>query len=297
MGIVLKNVNITGGKLSNTSLPSPLCPDTTLEVNGTLEGTFAAGSTIEVNITDGVNPVTPDDVTVVGDVVTIKVPAATPPAITGLNAPILKTGITVSTTTGDDGDTQLGRDFFVFPIVSAIQQLNHFGSKWRLTGVTGGYYDRDTSQFKDVNGTVTSKVLAFPDYLVVDHFTKDWDNNLLIYSITSSGLGIPSLTWTNACNNPPATVGALNGGWALAQINMLLSLQFEGMMAHQPFAPGHGSVYIMSSTSARGGANISASHYLYSDCWYGGATIRLKSSAGQSNYFAIYVRVTNISEL
>jgi surface protein len=51
------------------------CPDTDLEVNGTPEGTFAAGSTIEVNITDGVNPVTPDDVTVVGNVVTIEVPS------------------------------------------------------------------------------------------------------------------------------------------------------------------------------------------------------------------------------
>jgi surface protein len=49
--------------------------DTDLEVNGTLEGTFAAGSTIEVNITDGVDPVTPDNVTVVGDVVTIEVPS------------------------------------------------------------------------------------------------------------------------------------------------------------------------------------------------------------------------------
>jgi len=50
-------------------------PKTNLEVNGNLEDTFAAGSTIEVNITDGVNPVTPDAVTVVGDVVTIEVPS------------------------------------------------------------------------------------------------------------------------------------------------------------------------------------------------------------------------------
>jgi hypothetical protein len=49
------------------------CPPSSLEVNGTPEGTFAAGSTIEVNITDGVNPVTPDDVTIVGNVVTIEV--------------------------------------------------------------------------------------------------------------------------------------------------------------------------------------------------------------------------------
>jgi hypothetical protein len=50
-----------------------ILPDTSLEVNGTPEGTFAAGSTIDVQLTDGVNPVTPDDVTVVGNVVTIEV--------------------------------------------------------------------------------------------------------------------------------------------------------------------------------------------------------------------------------
>jgi hypothetical protein len=58
-------------------------PDTSLEVNGTPEGTFAAGSTIEVNITDGVNPVTPTDVTIVGNTVTIEAPDAT---VTNSNA-------------------------------------------------------------------------------------------------------------------------------------------------------------------------------------------------------------------
>ena len=52
-----------------------ILPDTDLEVNGTPEGTFAAGSTIDVQLTDGTNPVTPNDVTVVGNVVTIEVPS------------------------------------------------------------------------------------------------------------------------------------------------------------------------------------------------------------------------------
>jgi hypothetical protein len=50
------------------------CPDVDLEINGVNEGSFAAGSTIELNLTDGVNPVTPDSVTVVGNVVTAQVP-------------------------------------------------------------------------------------------------------------------------------------------------------------------------------------------------------------------------------
>ena len=50
------------------------CPDTTLQVNGVNEGTFAAGSTIDLQLTDGTNPVNPDSVTVVGNVVTATLP-------------------------------------------------------------------------------------------------------------------------------------------------------------------------------------------------------------------------------
>jgi hypothetical protein len=79
--LVLPDITVTDSDGSTYTQPSvedvvcTLSPDTSLEVNGTPEGTFAAGSTIEVNITDGVNPVTPNDVTVVGDVVTIEVPS------------------------------------------------------------------------------------------------------------------------------------------------------------------------------------------------------------------------------
>jgi surface protein len=79
--LVLPDITVTDSDGSTYTQPSvenvvcTLSPDTSLEVNGTPEGTFAAGSTIEVNITDGVNPVTPDNVTVVGDVVTIEVPS------------------------------------------------------------------------------------------------------------------------------------------------------------------------------------------------------------------------------
>jgi hypothetical protein len=70
----IQSGTIPSGGSETIVVPDPgVCPDTSLEVNGTPEGTFAAGSTIEVNITDGVNPVTPNDVTVVGNVVTIEV--------------------------------------------------------------------------------------------------------------------------------------------------------------------------------------------------------------------------------
>jgi hypothetical protein len=49
------------------------CPDTDLEINGTPEGSFTAGSTIDLQLTDGVNPVNPVSVGRVGNTVTVEV--------------------------------------------------------------------------------------------------------------------------------------------------------------------------------------------------------------------------------
>jgi hypothetical protein len=49
------------------------CPSVNLEINSVNEGSFAAGSTININITDGTNPVTPESVTVVGNDVEVEV--------------------------------------------------------------------------------------------------------------------------------------------------------------------------------------------------------------------------------
>jgi hypothetical protein len=54
-------------------------PDTDIEVNGVNEGSVPSVSTIDFQLTDGVNPVTPDSVTVVGNVVTAQVPSASCP--------------------------------------------------------------------------------------------------------------------------------------------------------------------------------------------------------------------------
>jgi len=124
---VLPDITVTDSDGSTFTQPSvenvvcTLSPDTDLEVNGTPEGTFAAGSTIEVNITDGVNPVTPDAVTVVGDVVTIEVPSGG--GNTYYSADNLKTNQTVSYGTGDDGDLEFGRDTDFFTLAVDIATL------------------------------------------------------------------------------------------------------------------------------------------------------------------------------
>jgi hypothetical protein len=51
------------------------CPGVDLEINSVNEGSFAAGSTINITLTDGTNPVTPESVTVVGNDVEVEVPS------------------------------------------------------------------------------------------------------------------------------------------------------------------------------------------------------------------------------
>lgn len=54
---------------------------------------------------------------------------------------------------------------------------NIFGHRFKETGLTGGYHDHLTNDFKDVNGTVTTKDLAFPDNYVIDnHSGYGWIN-------------------------------------------------------------------------------------------------------------------------
>ena len=49
-------------------------PDSDIEVNGVNEGAIPSVNTVDIQVTDGTNPVTPNDVTVVGNTVTIEVP-------------------------------------------------------------------------------------------------------------------------------------------------------------------------------------------------------------------------------
>jgi hypothetical protein len=49
-------------------------PDQTIEVNTVNEGSIPSVGTIDIDITDGTNPVTPDDVTISGRTITIEVP-------------------------------------------------------------------------------------------------------------------------------------------------------------------------------------------------------------------------------
>lgn len=94
----------------SVQVPTPTAyavPDSQVNVNSVNEGSVVSVKTIDINITDGTDPVTPTDVTIVGNTVTVEVPATT--FVTRSTAKLIKSGQTTSFRTGDDGDMEAGR--------------------------------------------------------------------------------------------------------------------------------------------------------------------------------------------
>jgi len=69
-----------------------------------------------------------------------------------------KTAQTTSTGTGSDGALQRGRGLDWF----RLNFNNPFGNIAKLTGTTGGFFDDISSDYRNVNGVITTKILAFP---------------------------------------------------------------------------------------------------------------------------------------
>lgn len=169
------------------------CDDATLNVNSTQEGTFASGSTIDINITDGTDPVTPDAVIVTGNTVEIQVPAASTP----VGATLMKTGQTTSYRTGDDGDIEAGRA----TNFTTLAVNNPFGNTNRFTDELGGQ-------------TYTNKIL-------IDWSTYDSvGSTVLGYCFGSTHNTI--ITWSNAIDNALLlNIGGFSSGWRVSNIKEL----------------------------------------------------------------------------
>lgn len=260
-------------------LPDSVCPDTDIEVNGVAEGSVVAGSTLDIQLTDGTNPVNPNDVTLVGQTLTIEVPSG------GCRdaAMLLPTGQTASQKTGDDGDLRIGRltDFYT------LNFLNHFGTNHRFTGVTGGYYDRTTSTYRDVNGNIVSYAVAFPDALLIDWATLTCQDDFVMWDATQR-LNV----WDNAIDGALAsTVGGYND-WFLPNGAMLYSLRNSGVYPYYnyPELPLGGAGFAMWSSTSD-----SLSPSLNADAYYNAGLIQAVNKA--ANLPSLYARIGNISEL
>jgi hypothetical protein len=182
-------------------------PDSDVNVNGNLEGTVVSVQPIDIDVTDGTNPVTPDAITISGNTVTIEVPAASAP----VGATLMKTGQTTSYRTGDDGDIEAGRatDFFT------LASNNPFGNTNRFTDELGGQ--------------------TYTNNIVIDWSTYDGATVLGWYRVRN---GV-NITGNDAIDEAlTLSIAGYTSGWRLPNVNEGFSIMnFEGTSSlnYSPF--------------------------------------------------------------
>ena len=202
-----------------------ILPDTDIEVNGVLEGDIPSVQTVDIQVTDGVVPVTPTSVVVSGNTVTIEVPTASVP----VGATLMKTGQTTSYRTGDDGDIQAGRatDFFT------LASNNPFGNTNRFTDEFGGQ--------------------TYTNDIVIDWSTYNGANVLGYYRIRN---GV-NVLWNQAIDDSILfSIGTYTTGWRLPNIYELQNIcnfSVATTLNYAPFTLGlSGSIAIWCSTTNPG---------------------------------------------
>jgi hypothetical protein len=207
-----------------------ILPDTDIEVNSVFEGTIPSAATADIQLTDGVNPVTPTSVVVSGYTVTIEVPSGGAP----VGAKLMKTGQTTSYRTGDDGNLGIGRatDFFT------LASNNPFGN---------------TNRFTDELGTQ-----LYLTNIVIDWSTYDGSTVLGYYRVRN---GV-NVLWNQAIDDSLLViVGTYITGWRLPNIYELQNIcnfSVPTSLNYAPFTLGlSGSVTIWCSTTNPGSVSQS----------------------------------------
>jgi hypothetical protein len=187
-------------------------------VNGNIEGDVNNAYPVDIQLTDGTNPVTPDDVTIVGNVVTIEVPAATAAPV---GATLMKTGQTTSYRTGDDGDLEAGRA----TSFTVLASNNPFGNTNRFTDELGGQ--------------------TYTNNIVIDWSTYNGATVLGYYRIS-----IGTYTWDNAVDNSLIhTIGSFVSRWRLPNIGEWVNVTNYGLASVTNYAPLNINVSSWLSTS------------------------------------------------
>ena len=231
-GTDIQSGSIVSGGSVTVTVPNPIvCADTTLEVNGTIEGTVASGSTVDVQLSNSSGVVTPTSVTQVGNdfQVVLPDPAAPSPRST---ATLMKTGQTTSYRTGDDGDLEAGRATSFLVLDTA--PLHNSGSATLNT---------TTNRFTDTLGGQT-----YANNIVLDWST--WNGATLNgYRRNISG---GNISWNDAVDTCLAlSIGTFTTGWRLWNINEIMSLvRWEGTAAlnYAPFSISVGFTFWTSTT-------------------------------------------------
>jgi hypothetical protein len=160
----------SGSVLSGGSLS---IPDSQINVNGVDQGDVVSVQAIDVNVTDGVNPVNPTDVSLVGNTLTIEVPACGPSAPIG--ATLMKTGMVTSNQTDDDADDPQGRDndFFILGGNTPLGNNRRFSDELLNTSDSTTYYNSA--------GTPIAASAAYVNQVLIDWSTFNGTTYLMYY--------------------------------------------------------------------------------------------------------------------
>ena len=161
-------------------------PDSQINVNSVDSGDVVSVKTIDVNITDGVDPVTPTSVGLVGNTLTIEVPSGASPSGVLLQFPT--SSQYTSYRTGDEGwRVQNGWYNYTRPATpKSIAELDFTSANyWYLLKnnlVVGGVSNK--TRFVDVDGGQTWSATGNKNLIVIDKLTglgiyRPQDNSLL----------------------------------------------------------------------------------------------------------------------
>lgn len=244
-GTDIQSGSIVSGGSVVVQVTNPITPpDTSLEVNGVSEGSVVAGSTVDVQLSDSGGVVVPDSVTLVGtDLQIVLADAPYSPSDFRPN----KSGAVISYADYDGGYYQRGRDVSFYKLSSN----NPYGNTWRFTGVGGGYYDHDTSQYKDINGTVTTLALAYPNSIMID-----WDNRtanaVMLWKFTSEASGTWDVVRVAALS---LTIGGLST-WYLPETVEYDTLRNWGSATHFQWLPINTTVPMWTANTNPGSTTV-----------------------------------------
>lgn len=227
-----------------------------VNVNHVSQGSVESGTTLDIDLTDGTNPVTPTSSSLVSNVLTIELPAATAP----VGATLIKTGQTTSYRTGDDGDLEAGRANTFLTLASN----NPFGNDKRFT---------------DELGTQT-----YTNNIVIDWSTYDGSTVLGISRVAIA----TGQTWNNAVDNSLSySVGSFTSGWRLANIKEIVNFlnyvnDQNNLLNYSPLnLSSTGRIYWSSTTI------IGATTFAYAFSNNGLITQQTKTSTTAFTYFPV----------
>jgi len=196
---------------------SLILPDSDVEVNSNLEGQIVSVETIDIQLTDGVSSVTPNSVNIVGNTVTIEVPAA----VSRTTAQLMKTGQTTSYRTGDDGDLEAGRNVSF----TTLAENNVFGN---------------TNRFTDELGTQT-----YTKNIVIDWSTYN-GSTVLGYRRTTT----INTTWTVAIDGAlVVSIAPFTSGWRLPNVRELFNIMNYELLNATIYGPFNISANLWSSNT------------------------------------------------